>query len=154
VAVSKREELDALCWRTIKSAKVLPYEGSKYRPNNYAEISAGLRAGGEFELLWGDFLHAFYLYRHPSFFEFPSPEELSLENQALLAGAADWLSAEFGLPHPAWTDNPRYFLHKTWDPWEDLGLDMSEFFEAKLQRSPEAFRKRNIAFESRNLIVL
>jgi hypothetical protein len=77
-----------------------------------------------------------------------------VENQALLAGAADWLSAEFGLPHPAWTDNPRYFLEKTWDPWEDLGLDMSEFYEDRLRRSPEAVRKRNLAFESRNLIVL
>jgi hypothetical protein len=31
---------------------------------------------------------------------------------------------------------------------------MSDFYEEKLRRSPEAFRKRNLAFESRNLIVL
>jgi hypothetical protein len=37
---------------------------------------------------------------------------------------------------------------------EDLGLDMSPFIEDKLQRAPEAFRKRNIAFLSRNLIAL
>jgi hypothetical protein len=79
---------------------------------------------------------------------------LSGKWQALLAGVAGWLSAVFGLPHPAWTDEPRYFLDSTWDPWEDLGLDVSEYYEEKLKRSPEAFHKRNIAFLSRNLITL
>jgi hypothetical protein len=152
--MTKRDELDALCWRTIKSAKARPYEKCRYRPNNYAEIGDRLRAGGDWELIWGDFLHCFYAHRTASFFEFPPPAELSVKKQALLAGVAEWLSAEFGLPHPVWADNPRYFLDAPWDPWEDLGLDMSEFYEEKLRRSPEAFRKRNVAFESRNLIVL
>jgi hypothetical protein len=37
---------------------------------------------------------------------------------------------------------------------EDMGLDMSAFMEDKMRRSPEPFRKRNIAFLSRNLIAL
>jgi hypothetical protein len=136
--MSKRDELDAIAWWTIKSAKVRPYKKCKHRPNNYAEIGERLRDGGDWELIWGDFLHGFYIYRHASYFEFPPPAELSVKNQALLAGVAEWLSAEFGLPHPVWTDNPRYFLDKTWDPWEDLGLDMSEYYE---QGSPHQTSK-------------
>lgn len=108
----------------------------------------------DFEHAWSDFLHAFYDFRTASFFEHPSPSSLSPQWQALLAGAAEWLSAEFGLPHPAWTDNPKYFLDAPWDPAEDLGLDVSDFIADTLARSPEAFRKRNIAFLSRNLITL
>jgi hypothetical protein len=70
---------------------------------------------------------------------YPSPTFLSPQWQALLAGAAEWLSEEFGLPHPAWTDGPKYFLVNPWDPLEDFGLDMSEFIDDKLARSPEAF---------------
>lgn len=58
------------------------------------------------------------------------------------------------MPHPAWTDDSKYFRDKPWDPVEGFGLDMSEFIDDKLARSPEAFRKRNIAFLSRNLITL
>jgi hypothetical protein len=64
------------------------------------------------------------------------------------------LSAEFGLPHPQWTDDARYFLDSPWDIGEERGLDMSQFIEERLRRSPEAFRKRNIAYASRNLIAL
>ncbi len=104
--------------------------------------------------MWSDFLHDFFAYRTAEHFAYPSPRVLSPRYRALLAGAAEWLSSEFDLPHPAWTDAPEYFLDETWDPWEELGLDMSEFYQEKLRRSPEAFRKRNIAFESRNLITL
>jgi hypothetical protein len=73
--------------------------------------------------------------------------------QALLAGAAEWLSDKFTLPCPASVDHPRYFLDPPSDPVEeDHGIDMSEFLADKLSSSPEAFRKRNIAFLSRNLI--
>jgi hypothetical protein len=71
-----------------------------------------------------------------------------------LAGAAEWLSEAFELPIPEWTSSPRYFLDTPWDPEEDLGLDMSEFLEERMARSPEAFRRRNIAYLSRNLITL
>jgi hypothetical protein len=79
---------------------------------------------------------------------------LSKEWQAVLAGAAEWLSVEFGLSKPPWVDEPIYFLDEAWDPWLDLGLDEPEHRMNVLRRSPEAFRKRNIAFESRNLIAL
>ncbi len=80
--------------------------------------------------------------------------ELSLGWQVILAGSAEWLSSEFGLPHPTWTDDPRYFLETPWDPMEDYGIDMSPYIQDKLSRSPVAFRKRKVAFLSRNLISL
>jgi hypothetical protein len=56
----------------------------------------------------------------------------------VLAGAAEWLSAEFDLPKPAWVAKPQCFLSSPWDPREDVGLDMSEFHQERLRRSPEA----------------
>lgn len=71
----------------------------------------------------------------------------------MFAGAAEWLSLEFGLPHPAWTDEPRYFLAEPWSVWEEeFGED--EFIEQHMAESPEAFRKRNVACLSRYLISL
>jgi hypothetical protein len=72
----------------------------------------------------------------------------------VLAGAAEWLSQEFDLPHPAWTDDPKYFLDKPWHPIEDFGVDAAEEIIEELPEAPEAFRKRNLAFLSRNLIAL
>jgi hypothetical protein len=150
-----REQIDKIAWQSIHDRSPLPIsEDRGWRAKDYEELEAKLKAGVDFEHAWSDFLHAFYDYKTATFFSHPSPASLSVEWQALLAGAAEWLSAEFGLPQPAWTDQPQYFLSEPWDPIQDLGLDMSEFIEAKLAKSPEAFRKRNIAFLSRNLITL
>jgi len=150
-----RDEIDKIAWQTIHSRPPLDLgEDRGWRARDYQELEAKLNAGVDFEHAWSDFLHAFYDYKTASFFAHPSPASLSVEWQALLAGAADWLSAEFGLPHPAWTDQRHYFLSEPWDPMQDLGLDMSVFIQAKLFQSPEAFRKRNVAFLSRNLIAL
>jgi len=150
-----RDQIDELAWRTIHSRQPLPIaKAAGKRALDYASLDAQLRAGVAFEHAWSNFLHAFYDFRVASFFMYPSPPSLSPQWQALLAGAAEWLSSEFGLPHPAWTDESKYFLDTPWDPVEDLGLDMSEFIVDKLNRSPEAFRRRNIAFLSRNLISL
>lgn len=150
-----REHIDKIAWQSIHARPVLPSEDdSGWRVRDYRQLEARLQSGIEFEQAWGDFLHAFYDYRTASFFAYPSPPSLSIEMQALLAGAAEWLSAEFGLSHPAWTDEAQYFLSEPWDPMQDLGLDMSRFLDEKLQQSPEAFRRRNIAFLSRNLIAL
>lgn len=150
-----RDEIDKLAWQTIHQRPPLPFSTTGCRALDYRALDEKLRAGVDFQHAWSDFLHAFYDFRSASFFEYPSPTFLSPQWQALLAGAAEWLSAEFGLPHPAWTDDAKYFLDAPWDPVEEeSGLDMSEFIDDKLARSPEAFRKRNIAFLSRNLITL
>jgi hypothetical protein len=95
--MSKRDEIDAIAWRTIKAAKVHPPSKNSWRPRDYTELGSQLRAGREFELAWGDFLHDFYAHRLASYFPFPPPPELSKEWRAVLAGAAEWLSAEFRL---------------------------------------------------------
>lgn len=154
-AVMNRAQIDKLAWQSIHERPPRPVEGNRgWRALDYQELEQRLQAGIEFEDAWSGFLHAFYAYKQASFFSYPSPASLSVEWQSVLAGAAEWLSQEFGLPHPEWTDDPRYFLVEPWDPMEDLGLDVSAFIEDKLRRSPEAFRKRNIAFLSRNLIAL
>ena len=150
-----RDQIDKIAWQTIHSRPPRPIGSARgLRSLDYRQLDERLRAGVDFEHAWSDFLHAFYNFRTASFFIYPSPPFLNVRWQALLAGAAEWLSAEFDLPHPTWTDAPRYFLPEPWDPVEDLGLDMSEFIADKMARSPEAFRKRNIAFLSRNLISL
>lgn len=150
-----REALDKLAWQSIHRRRSRPVAESRgWRAQDYRELERRLQEGVAFEHAWSDFLHAFYDYKDASFFAYPSPLSLSVGWQALLAGAAEWLSQEFGLPHPAWTGDPHYFLNEPWDPMEDFGLDMSAFMEDKLRQSPEAFRKRNIAFLSRNLIAL
>jgi hypothetical protein len=63
------------------------------------------------------------------------------------------LSQEFGLPHPAWTDDAKYFLAKPWHPIQDFGAYPDDM-EGDLAAAPLAFRKRNLAFLSRNLITL
>ncbi len=153
--MNQREYADQLAWESIRNRVPLRLDGGIHgRSRDYRELELQLRSGTAFEHAWSDFLHAFYDYRVASFFAYPSPECLSGQMQALLAGAAEWLSREFSLPHPLWTNRSCYFLPIPWDPVEDLGLDMSAFIEEKLARSPEAFRKRNIAFASRNLIAL
>lgn len=150
-----RAQIDKLAWQSIHERPPRPVEENlARRPMDYQDLERRLQEGVEFEHIWSDFLHAFYDYKDASFFRYPSPPSLRTEWQALLAGAAEWLSREFGLPHPPWTDDARYFLSEPWDPMEDFGLDMSPFIEEKLRQSPETFRKRNIAFLSRNLIAL
>jgi hypothetical protein len=153
--MTNREKIDKIAWQTIHSRPPKPLSrAAGLRAMDYRALDERLRSGIDFEHAWSDFLHAFYEFKNASFFVYPSPSFLSPQWQALLAGAAEWLSAEFGLPHPTWTDEAKYFLDTPWDPWEDLGLDMSEFVADKMARSPEAFRKRNVAFLSRNLISL
>lgn len=150
-----REAIDKIAWQSIHQRLPRPVtESHGWRSLDYQGLERRLQEGAEFEPAWSDFLHAFYDYKDASFFRYPSPPFLRTEWQALLAGAAEWLSQEFGLGHPRWVDQPQYVLAKPWDPMEDLGLDMSSFIADKLRQSPEAFRKRNIAFLSRNLIAL
>jgi hypothetical protein len=149
-----RDEIDAIAWRTLHAKpKLALAEARGTRARNYLQLEELLQRGVDFEHAWSDFLHAFYDYKDASFFTYPSPPSLSIQWQAVLAGAAEWLSSEFSLPHPTWTDNPKYFLDKPWDPWEEFGLQIRNWDE-RLARCPEAFRKRNISFESRNLIAL
>ena len=149
-----RAELDQIAWRSIHERPTRSVDEDRGgRPLSYLQLEEQLQRGRPFDLAWSDFLHAFYDYRAASFFQHSSPSSLDLHHQALLAGSAEWLSQEFALPHPAWTDERMYFLPDPWDPWQDLGLKI-ENLEERVARSPDAFRRRNISFQARDLIAL
>lgn len=113
-----------------------------------------LDSGIDFEDAWSEFLHEFFAYQQASFFEFPSPESLNIGWQSILAGAAEYLSKEFDLPIPEWVNEPQYFLPDYWDPVEDLSSTFIEGRARRMQNTPEAFLKRKVIFEARNLITL
>jgi len=56
--------------------------------------------------------------------------------QAILAGAAEWLCQEFGLPAPNWLADQRYTLPSPWDLSENPAADLAEV--------EEPFRRRNV----------
>jgi hypothetical protein len=150
----RETSLDKIAWRTIHESPVIPIsKASDRRSMNYKQLEEKLQVGVEFEHAWSDLLHAFFAHKKAFFFEYPSPPSLSIEWQAVLAGSAEWLSQEFGLPHPTWTDDAKYFLAKPWHPIQDFG-GYPDDMEGDLAQAPEAFRKRNLAFLSRNLITL
>jgi len=108
--------------------------------------------------LRGSFLHNFYIYRSESFFALPPPSTFTPEHRAWLAGVAEYLSLRFGLPVPAWTEEPEYFLHFEWDfasetfVWAGMIVDMTEFRAERRVRSHEAFLNRGVIYEPRALI--
>jgi hypothetical protein len=154
-----RAEIDQIAWKTIKTAAVCSTEPFGYskcgRPSNYAEFGRMLTdLDGDFGLAWGEFLHEFYRYRTAGFFAEPPPENLSPGRRAMLAGTAEYLSKEFNLPIPPWTERPEYFLPEIWDSWSEIGLDVKEFEEERKAKSHECFLRRNVIYASRDLITL
>ena len=143
-------DFDQIAWKTIHDRpKMVLAEAKGFRSRDYRQLGEKLAAGAEFVLVWSDFTHAFFDYRDPSFFAYPPPESLSPGWQAILAGAAEWLSHEFDLPKPAWVDDPKYTLPSPWDP-----EGICDNFKRDLAECEEPFRKRNVLFQGRDLIAL
>jgi hypothetical protein len=156
---ANRTEIDQIAWNTIRTAEVRSTPPSGYeacgRPSNYAELGRIIvDRGGDFEHAWGEFLHEFYRYRQPSFFSIPPPRSMSPGWRAILAGTAEYLSNEFGLSVSAWTEEAEYFLPEVWDPLSDLFADIEQYEDERRTKAHEVFLKRNVIFESRNLIAL
>lgn len=142
--------LDQIAWKTIHDRPKMVLANAKgFRSLNYRQMGEKLAAGAEFELVWSDFLHAFFDYKDPLFFAHPPPNSLSPGWQAILAGAAEWLCEEFDLAKPDWLADPRYTLPSPWDPWY-----LCQDFDTALAEVEKPFRKRNVVFEARNLIAL
>lgn len=110
--------------------------------------------GDDFEFAWSEFCHEFYRHKGASFFEVPPPDGFSTEFRALLAGAAEFWCREFGLPVPAWTEEPQYFLDEWWTPWGEFLSDAPERVAERRAKADPAFLRRNILFAARNLIAL
>lgn len=153
-----REELEQIAWHSIRTARVQPSPPKGLalsgRPKNYTEMAEMIAEGATLERAWGEFLHEFYDHRTVDFFLDPPSRMFSPGRRAILAGAAEYLSIEFGLPVPAWVHDPEYVLPELWDPWEEITPDIVEFREQRKKRSHPIFLKRNIIYESRNLIAL
>jgi hypothetical protein len=142
--------LDQIAWKTIHDRPKMALANAKgFRSLNYQQLGEKLAAGAPFEIVWSDFLHAFFDYKHGSFFAYPPPEILSPGWQAILAGAAEWLCEEFGLAKPDWLGDPRYTLPSPRDPWY-----LCQNFDAAMAEVEEPFRRRNVLFEARDLIAL
>jgi hypothetical protein len=124
------------------------------RPCNYAELGDLVKSGVEWELAWSEFLHEFFYWRQPGFFALPPPESFSPGYRALLAGTAEFLCEEFGLPIPIWVFDPQYTLDELWEPEEWMFPDDEEFRQRRIAKAHPAFLKRRVIFESRNLITL
>jgi len=154
----KRAELDQIAWETIHSRP--PFAGTpsglakSRRPANYQELGELLDEDGDFELAWGEFLHEFYRYKSASFFAEPPPSNLSPGYRAMLAGAAEYLSRRFNLEVPDWVNRPEFFLDQEWDILSEVLPDVEQYREERRARADEAFLRRNVIFESRNLIAV
>jgi hypothetical protein len=157
--MATRAEIDAIAWKTIHATHVvrdrLP---SGYavcgRPRNYTEFGQMVLDREDYEQAWSEFLHEFFRFRTASFFSDRPPRFIGPGQCAILAGTAEYLSKDFGLPVPAWTEEPEYFLPELWDPMSDWCPGMEEFREIRIAKANECFLRRNVIFESRNLITL
>lgn len=159
-----RTEIDAIAWKVLEEkvpcAGPPPGYPASPRPANFAELGQMIEDTGDLEHCWGGFLHNFYLYKSESFFAVPPPSSFKPEHRAWLAGVAEYLSLRFGLPVPAWTEEPEFFLSEEWDfasetfLFAEMLIDMKPYREERRAISHDAFLRRNVIFEPRALITL
>ena len=156
VGMKTRNQFDQQAWsvlafRTPFSGKPKGFECSGC-PANFVELAEAEEAYGNFEHAWSEFLHEFYRHKAADFFAFEPPVQFSVGRRALLAGVAEALSIRFGLPVPAWVQKPEYMLREPWDPSAELHPGMS--IEERMSYASPVFRKHNVVFKERSLIVL
>ena len=85
----------------------------------------------------------------------PPPEGFSREYRAMLAAAAEFLCADFGLgPAPKWTNYAVYFLPILWEPDGWMFPEDEEFLLRRVAKAHPAFLRRNVLYRSRDLITL
>jgi hypothetical protein len=140
-------KFDDIAWKTIHSRSVPKPEFANYkgleisgRPKNYAELEIAVKES-DMQLALSDFLHEFFLFRTPDFFEIEPSDYFSTRDRAWLAGVAEYLCHRFGLAVPEWVEKPEYFLAEPWCKSHD---DTGE---------PE-FGRRNVLYSPRHLIRL
>ena len=72
----------------------------------------------------------------------------------MLAGAAEYLCTDFGLPVPGWVSEPAYTMPELWEPEEWMYPEDPEFRERRRLKAHPVFLKRNVLYDPRNLIAL
>jgi hypothetical protein len=150
--MSTRDEMDALCWRTMHDRPVPKTEPTA--PCNYADLGMAMLRGDEWEDAFYSFNCNFARHRTASFFEFPPPDWIEREYQAFLAGVAEFYSVEFNLPIPDWVNDPKYILPEPWEPWGWMLSPDVGAIERRIAKAHPCFIARNVVYEARGLIVI
>jgi hypothetical protein len=126
-------------------------------PANFVELAAAVVSGTSYGYACAHFLDEFYFYRQAFFFDEEPPTSFDTHRRAFLAAVAEFLSQEFGLPMPAWTEKREYFLTEEWD-FAETQPGFNDELRARIDRrrasATPAFKRRNILYEGRNLIRL
>ncbi len=151
-----REEMDELCWASLHARVPHPGPPPTYAErgvvSNFEDLAAVAAKTGDFETAFHAFVHTFYFYKVASFFALPPPESLPIERRAQCAGAAESLCVRFGLPVPAWTEEPDYFLPEPWDPAYEWRCILP--VENIITECSPAFLRRNVLWADRDLIAI
>jgi len=154
-----RDRRDRIAWQTIRKRRV-PQVFSGH-PNDYQELSDLCRSIDFMDAVTA-LLDRFYSYKRRSFFEREPPNGFDDQQRAFLAGVAEFMCRKFDvLPIPEWTEKPEYFLREEYD-WTDRLTQMPDavilllpkLVPGRRERSTPEFRRRNILFEARNLIIV
>jgi len=147
--MDRMTKFDLMAWQIIKNhppmRPSIPGIHHNGRPKNFAEIAEATTNTFPFEMAFNSFLDEFYRHRTADFFTQEPGTEFPRPIRALLAATAEFLSLEFGLPHPEWTSKPDFTLPVLYDPY-DFGLDE--------QSSNPIFTKHGVLFQTKSLIRL
>jgi pimeloyl-ACP methyl ester carboxylesterase len=169
---STRQERDEIVWTSMAE----PRSGNGHwdeawwggRPRDFAEIGLAMKAGADWEIALGDWLHEFVHLKDRRCLEAEPPSWMNREDRALLAGVAEFFARRFGLPRPDWVDKSEYFLQELeylyfckphgmepddpeficWPPLDDDAL------YRRTARTPREMLRRNVVYEARSLTVL
>src|SRR6185437_213177 len=143
--------LDEILWKQYRSQPPRPIPANLHAPRNYVELAASIDFDADREDIWqgsrsaawSSFLHAFFYFKSPSFFDERPPEVLLLEEQALWAGVAEGLCNKLDLRVPTWAQESRYFLVEPWDS-SVLYSILDSSIRQRLAESDPEFSRRNV----------
>lgn len=158
-----REEMDAIAWRIMHEQAAFEGEPAglerSHRPCNYAELGELTERRRHkddfcFEHAWSEFLHEFCRYRSATFFSNEPPVNMSPGRRAWLAGVAEYLCLDFGLPVPAWTSKSEYYLADEYEPSSELVpyfVTEGEARDLLRAKTHPVFLRRKVLFDVRGL---
>jgi hypothetical protein len=154
-----RAGIDKIAWKVMHDQ--VPVQGDppgladSRRPSNFQELGDLMQQNDDFELSWSEFLHEFLRYKQVSFFAVPPPKVFSPGMRSMLAGAAEFMCTEFGLPIPEWVNEPEFTMPEPFEPYGWMYTGESEDdHQRRIAKAHPIFLKHNVVFASRNLITV
>lgn len=165
---STKQETDQMVWKAMAERRTRqPWREGAWsggRPQTFAEMGPMLQSGSGWEIVWGDWLHEFIDRKDARCLASEPPSWFPPERRAMLAGTAEFFAKLYGLPLPAWTAEPEYFLPEpdyygsviSFSGTENaLLLPETETDDLRLRaKTPKAMLRRNVIFAARSLTVL